>query len=124
MAIKLYGNPLSTCTRRVSTVLREKNVPYEFHRIDFSKGEHKSPDYLKKQPFGQVPYIDDDGFILYESRAICRYIATKYRDQGTPLIPDPSDLKATALFEQAASIETSNFDPFASGLAWEKFLKP
>src|SRR5277367_2663757 len=50
---------------------------------------------------------DDDGFILYESRAICRYIARKYASQGTPLIP--TELKAEALFEQAASIETSYF---------------
>jgi glutathione S-transferase len=52
---------------------------------------------------------DDDGFILYETRAIARYIEAKYPNQGTKLIPD--DLKAKALFEQAASIEAFNFDP-------------
>ena len=99
-------------------------MPFEFVNIDFMKGEHKSPEYLKKQPFGQVPYIvEDDGFVLYESRAIGRYIATKYHGQGTPLIPEPSDAKATALFEQALSIETSNFDAFASPIAYEKVLK-
>ena len=67
-------------------------------------------------------YIQDDGFIIYESRAISRYIATKYADQGTPLIP--TDPKARALFEQAASIETSNFDPYASGIFFQKLLKP
>ncbi|KAJ7254590.1 glutathione S-transferase, partial [Mycena rebaudengoi] len=52
---------------------------------------------------------DDDGFILCETRAICRYIAEKYADQGTPLLP--TDLKAKALFEQAASFEAMNFHP-------------
>ena len=124
MVLKLYGNPLSTCTKRVATVLKEKNVPFEFIPVDFAKGEHKAPAFLEKQPFGQVPYIDDDGFILYESRAIGRYIALKYKGQGTPLIPDPSDVRATAKFEEAASVEQSNFDIFASGLAAEKVFKP
>ncbi|KAF8205903.1 glutathione S-transferase [Mycena galopus ATCC 62051] len=72
--------------------------------------EHKSPEFLQYQSFGQGPYIDDEGFILYESRAICRYIAAKYPASG--LIP--SDPKAHALFEQATSVELSNFDPSAS----------
>ncbi|PSR73266.1 hypothetical protein EW026_g5785 [Hermanssonia centrifuga] len=124
MVLKLIGSPGSTCTRRVATILKEKNVPYELIAVDMAKAEHKSPSHLEKQPFGQVPIIDDDGFILFESRAIARYIALKYRDQGTPLLPDPTDLKAVGKFEQAASIELSNFDPFASGLAAEKVFKP
>lgn len=123
MVLKLYGHPISTCTKRVAATLAEKQVPFELIPIDFAKGEHKSAAFIEKQPFGQVPYIDDDGFILFESRAIARYIAHKYKDQGTPLIPDYSDVKAYAKFEQAASIEQSNFDPFASGIAHEKVFK-
>jgi len=124
MVLKLVGSPFSTCTARVATVLHEKKVPYELVPIDFAKGEHKKPDFLALQPFGQVPYIvEEDGFILYESRAICRYIAAKYANQGTKLIPATSDLKATALFEQAASIELSNFDPFASKAGFEGVIK-
>jgi glutathione S-transferase len=57
MVLKLYGAPGSTCTRRVATVLKEKEVPYELVTVDFMKGEHKKPEYLQKQPFGQIPYI-------------------------------------------------------------------
>ncbi|KAH7884261.1 thioredoxin-like protein [Phlebopus sp. FC_14] len=117
MVLKLYGYPTSTCTLRVACVLKEKDVPFEFVAIDLVKGEHKAPDFVAKQPFGQVPYIDDDGLVLYESRAICRYIAAKYASQGAPLVP--AEPIANAFFEQAAAIETSNFDPFVSGLAWE-----
>ncbi|KAK7466163.1 hypothetical protein VKT23_004886 [Stygiomarasmius scandens] len=124
MVLKLYGSPVSTCSRRVAVVLYEKKIPYEFVNVELAKGEHKSPAYLEKQPFGQIPYIDDDGFILYESRAICRYLEAKYSDKGPKLAPSPSDLKAYALYEQAASIEISNFDPFASKAVAEAIFKP
>ncbi|KAJ8691864.1 hypothetical protein PTI98_011385 [Pleurotus ostreatus] len=122
MVLKLYGSPVSTCTKRVATVLIELNVPFELVPIDLRKGEQKTPQFLEKQPFGKVPYIDDDGFILYESRAISRYLATKYSGQGTQLIP--KDLQAWAKFEQAASVEICNFDPYASGVVIEKYFKP
>ena len=123
MVVKLYGAPKSTCTRRVAVVLKEKNVPYELVPVDMASGAHKSAAFLAKQPFGQVPYLDDDGFIVYESRAIARYLALKYGGVGT-LIPSPSDVRKTALFEQAASIELTNFDPAAFGLAFENVIKP
>jgi len=122
MVLKLFGMPMSTCTRRVAVVLVEKKVPFEFVPVDGAKAEHKSAAYLEKQPFGQVPYIDDDGFILYESRAICRYIVDKYPNQGMSLVP--TDAKGKALFEQAASIEYSNFDPFCSKAVAEMVFKP
>ncbi|KZT04880.1 glutathione transferase [Laetiporus sulphureus 93-53] len=125
MVLKLHGSPMSTCTRRVAVVLKEKNVPYELVKVDLMKDEQKSAAFMANQPFGQVPYIvEEDGFQLFESRAIGRYIALKYAGQGNDVIPSPADLKRTALFEQAASIELTNFDPFASGLAFEKVFKP
>jgi glutathione S-transferase len=57
MPIKLYGSPLSTCTRRVAVVAKLAGVPFEMVPVDMRKGEHKSPSFLEKQPFGQVPYI-------------------------------------------------------------------
>ncbi|KAH9926276.1 glutathione S-transferase C-terminal-like protein [Epithele typhae] len=124
MVLKLYGNPHSTCTNRVQTVLEELSVPYELVAIDFSKGEHKAPEFTAVQPFGQVPYLDDDGFKIFESRAICRYIALKHGGVEKGLIPATSDLQKTALFEQAASIEVSNFDPSASAVTFENVFKP
>ncbi|TFK27435.1 glutathione S-transferase [Coprinopsis marcescibilis] len=122
MVLTLYGHSYATCTQRVAVVLLEKKVPFNFVVVDLAKGEHKTPEYLTKQPFGVIPYIDDDGFILYESRAISRYIAEKYADQGRKLIP--TDLKEKALFEQAASVEYANFETNASTVVAEKVFKP
>lgn len=59
MVLKLHGSPLSTCTARVRLALVEKGVDAEFHIIDLTKGEHVSPSYLEKQPFGKVPFFED-----------------------------------------------------------------
>ncbi|KAG2109405.1 glutathione S-transferase [Suillus discolor] len=121
--VKLYGAPaVSTCTRLVALICKEKNIPYEVIQVNMAKGEHKAASFTAIQPFGEVPYIDDDGFILYESRAIARYLIKKYPNQGTPLIP--SDPKAQALFEQAASVEVFNFTNFVQPIVFEKVFKP
>ncbi|TDL23356.1 glutathione S-transferase-like protein [Rickenella mellea] len=120
MVLKLHGALYSTCTQRVLLVCKELNLPYEFVNVNIQVGEQKDPAYMKNQPFGQVPFIDDDGFILFESRAIARYLVQKH---GSPLIP-VGDLKKLALFEQAASIEQADFDPYAYGYALEKIFKP
>ncbi|KAJ6535288.1 glutathione S-transferase [Mycena vulgaris] len=110
MVLKLYSvtNAGGGCGI-VAMVLAEKQIPFELVLVDMAKKDHKTPEYLAKHPFGQVPMIDDDGFVLYESRAICRYLAEKYAGQGTALLP--TTLKGKALFEQAASIEFANFYP-------------
>ncbi|KAF9024636.1 glutathione S-transferase [Hymenopellis radicata] len=123
MVLKLYGAPFSTCTKRVAMVCIEKKIPYEFVNVDLATGEHKTAVFKAIQPFAEVPYIDDDGFILYESRAICRYLEEKYRGQGTELAPH-DDLNEIALYEQACSIELCNWDPFAGEAAYEVLIRP
>jgi glutathione S-transferase len=106
--VKLYGNPMSTCTRKVLMTLAELNATAELQTIDIGSGEHKKQPHLSRQPFGQIPALDDDGFQFFESRAICRYINEKLDGK---LIP--KDIKARALMEEFISIETSNFTPHA-----------
>ena len=126
MTIKLYGMAMATCTKRVRVVLEELNAPYELVPVDLFGGEQKQAAFREKQPFGQIPYIEDTetGLVVFESRAICRYVALKYGGAEKGLIPRDEDLASVARFEQAASVETSNFDPYASGLAYENIFKP
>jgi glutathione S-transferase len=106
--IQLYGHPFSTCTRKVLTVLAETNTPYAMNVIDFGTNEHKQEAHLRRQPFGQVPTIDDAGFTLFESRAICRYLDDK---AGSPL--SPREPKERAIMEQWISVEQSNYSAAA-----------
>jgi len=121
MVLKLYGATASPYVRVVAAVLLEKKVPFELVVVVLSKGEHKTPEYLSKHPFGQVPYIDDDGFILYESKAISYYIASKYADQGTPLLP--TGVEATALYQQAVFAQISHIDEHARKAVVEIYSK-
>lgn len=73
MVLKLYGSAMSFA--RVLVTILEKDLPYEHIPIDIAKGDQKSEAYKKLQPFGKVPALDDDGFLIFESRAICKYLA-------------------------------------------------
>jgi glutathione S-transferase len=57
MVLTLYGNAQSTCTKRVATVMKETSTPFKFVEVDYANGAHKAPEFLTKQPFGQVPYL-------------------------------------------------------------------
>jgi glutathione S-transferase len=102
--MKIFGHPASTCTRKVLMTLHETKTPFELVLVDFAKGEHKQPAHLARQPFGQVPALDDEGFKMYESRAMARYIDGKSGGSLTP-----KDAHGRAVMEQWISIETSNF---------------
>jgi glutathione S-transferase len=102
--MKIFGHPASTCTRKVLMTLAETQTPYEFVVVDFAKGEHKQQPHLSRQPFGQVPALEDENLRMYESRAMARYINEKV---GGKLVP--GDLVGRARMEQWISIETSNF---------------
>ncbi|KAF8869142.1 glutathione S-transferase [Infundibulicybe gibba] len=124
MILKLHGGlSQGSPSGAVALVLNEKKVPFELVPVDMVGGEHRTPEYRKFNPFGQAPYIDDDGLILYESRAICRYIAIKYGEQGTSLLPPAGDFNAIALFEQAMSVEVSAFSPPVAGAMDEMLYK-
>lgn len=117
--MKLYGHPMSTCTRKVLTTLAEKGQEAQFVLIDLGTGQQKSPDYMAKHPFGVVPYLEDDGFNMYESRAIIRYLDAKL--PGNKLIP--SDLPSLGRMEQWLSVEQSYFTPHCMAIVMEMLFK-
>ncbi|KAL1691025.1 glutathione S-transferase [Schizophyllum commune] len=123
MVVTLYGSDLSSTTLSVALVMWECNVPFKYVSIDMTKYEHKTPEYKEKQPFGCVPYIDDDGFILFESRAICRYLCRKYADRGGRALFPFDDLRAFARVEQGCSIETTTFDRACLAIFTERVYK-
>ncbi|KAK4689623.1 glutathione S-transferase, partial [Tremellales sp. Uapishka_1] len=82
----------------------------------------KTPEWMVHQPFGQMPWMEDTetGFELFEARAICKYAAAKF---SSDLLPPASDIERRALFEQACSVETQDFDAHATKTAFECIIK-
>ena len=75
----IYGPAFSTYVRTARLALEEKPASYELVDVAMMKGAHKEPEYLARSPFGKVPAFSHDGFDLYETDAIVRYI-----DQAIP----------------------------------------
>ncbi|KAL2813055.1 glutathione S-transferase [Aspergillus cavernicola] len=121
-AFTLYGSRGSTNTDRVRLTLAEGGfTDYELVLLNLHKGEQKSKEHKKCHPWGKIPVITSaEGFTLYESRAICKYLATKY---SFPLLPPDSDVEAAALFDQAQCAEMLYFAEPAGRIAFEKFAK-
>jgi len=99
---KLYSMQRSGNSYKVRLALALLNAPYSAIEIDILRGESRTPDFLAKNPSGQVPLLEiEDGRYLAESNAILWYVAG-----GTPLAPESRMDRAEALqwmfFEQHA----------------------
>ncbi|KAJ0052732.1 hypothetical protein Pint_01379 [Pistacia integerrima] len=108
MVVKVYG-PAYASPKRVMVCLAEKGIEFETVTVDLIKGEHRNPEYLKLQPFGALPVIQDGDYTLYESRAIIRYYAEKYKSQGTDLLG--KTIEERGVVEQWLEVEAHNFHP-------------
>lgn len=89
--MKLYGFS-ATRSLRALWGLRELGLDFDYVSIDLTKGEHRSPDFLKINPAGKVPVLIDGDLILPESAAIILYLAEKYPEKG--LIPQNLEVRA------------------------------
>ncbi len=78
--MKLYDTPLAPNPRRVRWVMAEKGVEdIEIVTLDLMQGEHKQPAYLARAGLPRVPALElDDGTVVAESIAICRYLESRY----------------------------------------------
>ncbi|KAH0895882.1 hypothetical protein HID58_045450 [Brassica napus] len=112
----------AACPQRVLLCFLEKEIEFEIVHVDLDTLEQKKPEHLLRQPFGQVPAIEDGDFKLFESRAIARYYATKYSNQGTNLLG--KSLEHRAIVDQWADVETHYFNVLAFPIVLNLVIKP
>ena len=117
--MKLYYNPLSPNVRRVRLTAAVLGIELEEKLLDFSKGEHKTPDYLALNPNGAVPTLVDGDFVLSESRSIMQYLASKKPESGLL----PRDEAARADVTRWQFWDAAHFSPQLGTLAFEKLIK-
>jgi glutathione S-transferase len=78
--IRLYRDALSGHSHRAELFLSLLGLPCEWVNVALKAAEHKRPEFLRINPFGQLPAIDDDGTIVVDSNAILVYLARRYGD--------------------------------------------
>lgn len=105
--MKLYDAPWAPSPRRVRIFLAEKGIEVPCEAIDLRSGEHLGDDYLRINPRGAVPALElDDGEVLCESAAICRYFEA--------LHPDPSLFGTTP-------IEIGRIESWTRRIEWDGY---
>ena len=115
----LYGPGYSTYTRSARLALEEKGVTYQHVEVDFMQGmpeEHKA-----RQPFSKVPAFAHDGFQLYETCAIERYVDEAF--EGPAL--QPADPRQRARMTQVISIlDSYTYGPTVGTLVIQRLVAP
>jgi glutathione S-transferase len=90
--IKIWGRNTSVNVQKVMWAVGELGLPHERIDVGGPFGKNNEPAYLAMNPNGLVPTLEEDGFVLWESNAIVRYLAAKY-GAGTL---EPADLRTRA----------------------------
>jgi glutathione S-transferase len=112
----LFGATYSAYVRSARLALEEKGVAYRLEEVDIFAPGGPPPAYCERHPFGRIPAFEHDGFRLYETGAITRYVDEAFA--GPKL--QPADPKARARMNQAISI----LDNYAyRTLVWDIFVE-
>ena len=117
--MRLYHHPMSSNSRRAVMTAVHLGVKVELVLVDLSKGEQRKPEFLRLNPNGHVPVLDDGGFVLWESNAIMQYLA----DQTPGQTVYPQELQARADVNRWLFWSAHHWAPSISILGWENFVK-
>jgi len=93
--LTIYGSALSSPANKVVFVANFLGLQYEYKKVDLRAGEQQKPEFLKVNPVGKIPAIDNDGFLLFESGAIIKYLSDKNNS-----FLYPKGLKERAIVDQ------------------------
>lgn len=117
--MRLYHHPFSSNARRAVMTAIALGVDVELVLVDLAKGEQRKPEFLKLNPAGKVPVLEDGGLVLPESHAIMTYLAD--RTPGQTLYP--TDVAERADVNRWLFWSAAHFQPSVSVLGWERFVK-
>jgi len=117
--MKLYNANFSPNALRVRAVALELGIDLEVIEVDLRAGGTKTDEFLAMNPNGKIPVLQDGDFVLWESRAINSYLASKKPQAG--LYPD--DAKARAVVEQWSNWQAIHLGPSMQKVSFEKFMK-
>lgn len=118
--MRLYHHPMSSNARRAVMAALHLGAPVQLELVDLQKRAQKEPTFLRMNPNGRVPVLDDDGFFLTESHAIMMYLADKTPGQTVY----PTELRARADVNRWLFWSAHHFANAVAVLNWENVVKP
>lgn len=118
--LKIWGRANSANVMKPLWVCEEMGVPFEHEEVGGSFGRTKDIEYMTMNPNSRVPTIVDDGFVLWESNAIVRYLANKH-GKGTMA---PSDPQEYADADRWMDWQQTTVLPFMTPLFWGMVRTP
>jgi glutathione S-transferase len=118
--VRIWGRLNSINVMKVMWAVRETGIPHE--RIDAGRqfGVVDQPEYLTKNPNGLIPLLDDNGYLLWESNVIVRYLAARYA--GGTLYPEDLHTRFTA--ERWMDWQQTRLNPATKGSFWQWIRTP
>lgn len=116
----IRGFNLSFNTTKVLYVAEELGIAYEYSSLDLAKGEHKTAEHMLRQPLGKLPTLEHDGRNLFESAAICQYLAAM---QDCELYPN-NDHFRRALIDQWTYYFSLHIGRWLATLLFERYFRP
>ncbi len=115
----IYGADFSSPSNKVRYAANCLSLKYEYKRVNLRKGEHLTPEFRKLHPAAKIPVIDDDGFVLFESDAIVRYLADK---AGSDLYP--GDIRQRAIVNQWMDFVTIHIGGAMNRVIFNRIVAP
>ncbi len=108
--MKLYRMVPQDSSGKANWLLNELGLDFETVQLSYRNGDLKTPEFLQKNPLGQIPVLEDGSVVISESYAILAYLADKYSDKG--LSPDPKDHTARAQYYQWLLFASNSAEDF------------
>jgi glutathione S-transferase len=118
--LKIWGRNTSSNVQKAMFAVGELGLAYERIDVGGAFGMNREPAYLAMNPNGLVPTLEEDGFLLWESNSIIRYLATKF-GAGTL---EPADLRTRALASKWMDWQLSVFGPAITPVFWGMIRTP
>jgi len=117
--MKLYQLPQSNHCLNVRLVAHEVGEKLELIDVNFFGGETQTPEYLRKNPNGRIPTLEDGDFVLWESNAITAYLAALHPEKGLL----PTDAKERADVDRWLHWQSAHLTPAFVSVLYERVLK-
>jgi glutathione S-transferase len=114
--IRVWGRRSSANVQKVLWALAELDLPFARETVGGSFGGNRDPDFLRMNPNGLIPVILDGDITMFESNAIVRYLAARYRAG----LLRPAEPRALAAAEQWMEWQQSTFAPPVATIFWNE----